>query len=107
MSISEALGDLVNSNEKFKFHLEHILSGDASDEEISETLIALNEYGIDFHVLNALASVMNSHVDALELLSDEFIDTCGTGGSKLKIFNCSVFPKMKVSALSSFQSLIS
>ena len=98
MSISEALVDLVNSNEKFKFHLEHILSGDASDEEISETLIALNEYGIDFHVLNALASVMNSHVDALELLSDEFIDTCGTGGSKLKIFNCSTISAFVVAS---------
>ena len=98
MSISEALGELVNSNEKFKFHLEHMLSGDASDEEISETLIALNEYGIDFHVLNALASVMNSHVDALELLSDEFIDTCGTGGSKLKIFNCSTISAFVVAS---------
>ena len=98
MSISEALGDIINSNEKFKFHLEHILSGDASDEEISETLIALNEYGIDFHVLNALASVMNSHVDALELLSDEFIDTCGTGGSKLKIFNCSTISAFVVAS---------
>ena len=51
MSISEALGDLVNSNEKFKFHLEHILSGDASDEEISDagaTMDALHWYGAVF-----------------------------------------------------------
>ena len=89
MSIKEALSEITNSNDKFKFYLEHILSGEASDAEITEALIALNEYGIDYYVMDALASVMNTYVDSIELSDNDFIDTCGTGGSNLKIFNCS------------------
>ena len=78
MSIKEALTEITKSNDKFKFYLEHILSGEATDTEITETLVALNEYGIDYYVMDALASLMNSYVDSIELSDNDFIDTCGT-----------------------------
>ena len=34
--------------------------------------------------MDALASVMNTYVDSIELSDNDFIDTCGTGGSNLK-----------------------
>ena len=98
MSIKEALSEITKSNDKFKFYLEHILSGEATDTEITETLVALNEYGIDYYVMDALASVMNSYVDNIELLDNDFIDTCGTGGSNLKIFNCSTISAFVVAS---------
>ena len=81
MSIKEALFEITKSNDKFKFYLEHLLSGEATDTEITEALVALNEYGIDYYVMDALASVMNAYVDSIELTDNDFIDTCGTGGS--------------------------
>tara|TARA_X000000950_G_scaffold264332_1_gene337512 strand:- start:22117 stop:23121 length:1005 start_codon:yes stop_codon:yes gene_type:complete len=98
MSIKEALAEITNSNDKLKFYLEHILSGEATNTEITETLIALNEYGIDYHIMHALASVMNSYADNLELTDKDFIDTCGTGGSNLKIFNCSTISAFVVAS---------
>tara|TARA_B100000886_G_scaffold321574_1_gene263886 strand:- start:500 stop:1504 length:1005 start_codon:yes stop_codon:yes gene_type:complete len=98
MSIKEALSEITKSNDKFKFYLEHILSGEATDTEITEALVALNEYGIDYYVMDALASVMNSYVDSIELSDNDFIDTCGTGGSNLKIFNCSTISAFVVAS---------
>ena len=98
MSIQEALNEVSQSNNRFKFYIEHILSGDASEKEIRDILIALNEYGIDYYVLDALASVMNSYVDDIDLPSNEFIDTCGTGGSNLNIFNCSTISAFVVAS---------
>ena len=98
MSIKEALFEITKSNDKFKFYLEHILSGEATDIEITEALVALNEYGIDYYVMDALASVMNNYVDSIELSDNDFIDTCGTGGSNLKIFNCSTISAFVVAS---------
>ena len=98
MSIKVALSEITNSNDKFKFYLEHMLSGEASDAEITEALIALNEYGIDYYVMDGLASVMNTYVDSIELSDNDFIDTCGTGGSNLKIFNCSTISAFVVAS---------
>ena len=98
MSIKEALSEITKSNDKFKFYLEHILSGEATDTEITEALVALNEYGIDYYVMDALASVMNSYVDSIELSDNDYIDTCGTGGSNLKIFNCSTISAFVVAS---------
>ena len=98
MSIKEALYEITKSNDKFKFYLEHILSGEATDTEITEALVALNEYGIDYYVMDALASVMNSYVDSIELSDNDYIDTCGTGGSNLKIFNCSTISAFVVAS---------
>ena len=98
MSIKEALSEITKSNDKFKFYLEHLLSGEATDTEITEALVALNEYGIDYYVMDALASVMNAYVDSIELTDNDFIDTCGTGGSNLKIFNCSTISAFVVAS---------
>ena len=98
MSIKEALTEITKSNDKFRFFLEHILSGEATDTEITEALVALNEYGIDYYVMDALASVMNSCVDSIELSDNDFINTCGTGGSNLKIFNCSTISAFVVAS---------
>ena len=98
MSIQKALNEVSQSNNRFKFYIEHILSGNASEKEIRDILIALNEYGIDYYVMDALASVMNSYVDDIDLPSNEFIDTCGTGGSNLNIFNCSTISAFVVAS---------
>ena len=91
MSIKEALSEITKSNDKFKFYLEHILSGEATDTEITVALVALNEYGIDYYVMDALSFSNEFYVDSIELSDNDFIDTCGTGGSNLKFLTAQLF----------------
>ena len=96
--INQALDQIKTNNNVFRFYLEHILSGNASDEDIKDTLNALNAYGIDLHVLDLVASVMDSNVEPIDFQDNDFIDTCGTGGSGLNIFNCSTIASFVVAA---------
>ena len=49
----------------------------------------INEKGINEFFLSSLSNVLINRLENLENISGDFIDTCGTGGSNLNIFNCS------------------
>lgn len=83
--LNRALGDRA----AIKSRLRHILSDGADYGEVKDTLTALNARGITYEVLSPLAEVLSDYLDAVELGTNDFIDTCGTGGSGLGVFNCS------------------
>ena len=87
------LVDILNSSdpnkEELKFYLDHLVSGDAPEEEIVDALATINKHGISFDLLSCLVSVLEKRVQPIDLNHTDFIDTCGTGGSGLHTFNCS------------------
>jgi len=97
-NLEKILENTEQNKQELKFYLEHILSGDASDEEIKMTLIQLNKHGIEYHLLSALVDVMNSLVEDIDFNTHNFVDTCGTGGSGLQIFNCSTISSFVVAS---------
>ena len=55
------LVDILNSSdpnkEELKFYLDHLVSGDAPEEEIVDALTTINKHGISFDLLSSLVSV--------------------------------------------------
>jgi len=96
------LVDILNSSdpnkEELKFYLDHLVSGDAPEEEIVDALTTINKHGISFDLLSCLVSVLEKRVQPIDLNHTDFIDTCGTGGSGLNIFNCSTLSAFVVCA---------
>ena len=84
-----------NYNE-LKFYFHHLLSGDCSDDEVIESLNEMSEYGINQKILEPLTSTLRDKSSALEIGTNDYIDTCGTGGSGLNIFNCSTLSALVV-----------
>ena len=97
-----ALVDILNSSDpnkdELKFYLDHLVSGDAPEEEIVDALTTINKHGITYDLLNCLVSVLDKRVQPINLNNSNFIDTCGTGGSGLNIFNCSTLSAFVVCA---------
>ena len=66
-----------------------IMSGSLQDIEIEEFLIAMNEKGASINEISSAASVMRDRSLKFDIGDGSHIDTCGTGGTGLHIFNCS------------------
>jgi len=66
-----------------------IMSGSLQDNEIEEFLIAMNEKGASINEISSAASVMRDKSLKFNIGDGTHIDTCGTGGTGLHIFNCS------------------
>ena len=82
--------------DELKFYFHHLLSGDCVDDEIIESLIEMSEYGINQKILEPLTSTLRDKSSPLEIDTNDYIDTCGTGGSGLNIFNCSTLSALVV-----------
>ena len=98
--MSNKFKTLLNAEEdnfnELKFYFHHLLSGDCSDDEVIESLNEMSEYGINQKILEPLTSTLRDKSSPLEIRADDHIDTCGTGGSGLNIFNCSTLSAMVV-----------
>ena len=84
----------INSNSDLSYQemesaINSIMSGNESDGDIEEFLLALNTKGISEIEISAAASVMRSKSLQFDIGDGNHIDTCGTGGSGLHTFNCS------------------
>ena len=75
--------------DELKFYFHHLLSGGCGDDEIIESLNEMSEYGINQKILEPLTSSLKDKSSPLEIGTNDYIDTCGTGGSGLNIFNWS------------------
>jgi anthranilate phosphoribosyltransferase len=92
--IRESIGNLVEGS-----HLSHedafaamteIISGSATDTQIGAFLTALSIKGETVEELQAMAEVMKSFsVQIHPRVKGRLVDTCGTGGDRLKTFNIS------------------
>ena len=66
-----------------------IMSGEVEDPMIEDFLIKLNAKGITENEISSAAQVMRSKSLSIDLGNGAHVDTCGTGGTGLNIFNCS------------------
>ena len=69
--------------------LDELLSADASDAQISAALVALAIKGETVEELAGMAEAMREHSVKIDSVHREFIDTAGTGSSRVKTFNVS------------------
>lgn len=66
-----------------------MMRGDASDEDIRDFLLKMREKGETAEELTGCVEVMRSLSERVHLNSERILDTCGTGGSQLNVFNTS------------------
>lgn len=69
--------------------LQSLLDGDATDSQIAEALLSLNSKGETVAELAGMTTALRSRAVRLNSQHDSFIDTAGTGSSKVKTFNIS------------------
>ena len=69
--------------------IDQMLSGDASEDEIGELLLALREKGEAVSEIVGAAGGMRKHMTRLPHSHAQLLDTCGTGGSQSGTFNIS------------------
>lgn len=69
--------------------LDMVLDGEAAPAQVAAFLTALRVKGETVAELAGLANSLRSHAVKVETGIDNLVDTCGTGGAKLKTFNIS------------------
>src|SRR5881296_4215801 len=79
--------------------MKEIMSGQATPAQIAAFLVALKKKGETVEEMTALARVMISFSRRIHpKVSDFLVDTCGTGGDKVKTFNVSTTSAFVVAA---------
>ncbi|MDA4130850.1 MAG: anthranilate phosphoribosyltransferase [Thaumarchaeota archaeon] len=92
--IKTAISKLVAGSDLSEFEasatIEEIMEGIATPSQIAAFLTAIRMKGVSVDELTTFAASMKRH--ALKIcpkVNDRLVDTCGTGGDKLKTFNIS------------------
>ncbi|MFL2459451.1 MAG: anthranilate phosphoribosyltransferase [Candidatus Pseudothioglobus sp.] len=103
MNINEAIKAVIsrqNLNES-EMHdvMSSIMTGQTTDAQIGAFLVGLSMKGETIEEITASAKVMRALATSVKLSSDEFlVDTCGTGGDGLGLFNISTASAFVVAA---------
>ena len=103
MNINEAIKAVIsrqNLNEG-EMHdvMSSIMTGQTTDAQIGAFLVGLSMKGGTIEEITASAKVMRALATSVKLSSDEFlVDTCGTGGDGLGLFNISTASAFVVAA---------
>jgi len=92
------LNNPASRKAELEFLFSHLLSEDSSDQEKKEILLSLNDVGINYDHLSLLSNEILKHSNLIDLGHNDFIDTCGTGGSGQSIFNCSTLSAFTVAS---------
>jgi anthranilate phosphoribosyltransferase len=80
-------------------YMHEIMQGNVSDESIADFLLALKTKGETVDELKAMLDVMNKFAVKIKpTVSGRLVDTCGTGGDKIKTFNISTTAAFVASA---------
>lgn len=77
------------SRTESKFLLNRLLQGEATDAQIAAALVALSIKGETTEELAGMAEAMRENSLKIQSVHTEFIDTAGTGSSRVKTFNVS------------------
>jgi anthranilate phosphoribosyltransferase len=89
-SIQKLIESIPLSAEEAQTNLREIMSGQATNAQIAAFLTALRIKGETVEEITALAEVMREHCCRIRpRVSGRLVDTCGTGGDKIKTFNIS------------------
>ena len=103
MNINEAIKAVIsrqNLNES-EMHdvMNSIMTGQTTDAQIGAFLVGLSMKGETIEEITASAKVMRDLATSVKLRSDEYlVDTCGTGGDGLGLFNISTASAFVVAA---------
>ena len=103
MNINEAIKAVIsrqNLNES-EMHdvMNSIMTGQTTDAQIGAFLVGLSMKGETIEEIAASAKVMRSLATSVEIKSDDYlVDTCGTGGDGLGLFNISTASAFVVAA---------
>ena len=103
MNISEAIKAVIskqNLNEG-EMHdvMNSIMTGQTTDAQIGAFLVGLSMKGETIEEVTASAKVMRALATSVELSSNDYlVDTCGTGGDGLGLFNISTASAFVVAA---------
>ncbi len=103
MNINEAIKAVIsrqNLNES-EMHdvMNSIMTGQTTDAQIGAFLVGLSMKGETIEEITASAKVMRNLATSVKLNSDEYlVDTCGTGGDGLGLFNISTASAFVVAA---------
>ena len=103
MNINEAIKAVIsrqNLNEG-EMHdvMSSIMTGQTTDAQIGAFLVGLSMKGETIEEITASAKVMRDLATSVKLSSDEYlVDTCGTGGDGLGLFNISTASAFVVAA---------
>ena len=103
MNISEAIKAVIskqNLNEG-EMHdvMNSIMTGQTTDAQIGAFLVGLSMKGETIEEITASAKVMRALATSVELSSNDYlVDTCGTGGDGLGLFNISTASAFVVAA---------
>jgi|TARA_B100001971_G_C18234886_1_gene566476 anthranilate phosphoribosyltransferase len=91
--ISEIINQLKEkkdlSSEQAEHTMNEIMSGNLSDDEIMQFLVALKEKGESIEEITACAHVMRQKAEHIHPQPQPLIDIVGTGGDKTNTFNIS------------------
>ena len=102
MNITSAISKIVSGsslkeNEMSDVMLD-LLEGRATDAQIGAFLIALNMKGETIEEVLGAAKIMRHLSVKVEVNKEKLVDTCGTGGSGIGIFNVSTTAAFVASA---------
>ena len=93
MHLQHALQQLLNKQnlptETMRELTRYLLSGNATDAQISGFLIALRCKGESIDEIAAAVEVMRELVSSVVITGEHVVDTCGTGGDGANTFNIS------------------
>ena len=92
--IKENIKKLVNgadlTHEESAASMKEIMSGEATNTQIGAFLTALRMKGETSNEITAFTSVMKQYCNQISpTVKGRLVDTCGTGGDKIKTFNIS------------------
>ena len=93
MEIKEALSEIIQGNDLHREDMSsvilQILEGRSTDAQIGAFLVALNIKGESINEVVGAVNVMRELSEKVEASSHHLVDTCGTGGTGVGIFNVS------------------
>ena len=93
MEIKEALSEIIKGNDLSREDMSsvvlQILEGRSTDAQIGAFLVALNIKGESVNEVVGAVNVMRELSEKVEASSHHLVDTCGTGGTGVGIFNVS------------------
>ncbi|MFX1311451.1 MAG: anthranilate phosphoribosyltransferase [Promethearchaeota archaeon] len=95
--LKKIVGNVSLSTSEAENIMREIMSGKVHDSQLGAFLTALNMKGETIEEITGFARIMREFANRIEpQLEGELLDTCGTGGDKIKTFNISTISALVV-----------
>lgn len=94
--IDKVLNRYNLSKEEVRNVMKIIMSGDASEDDLTQYLLALNDKGPTVEEITGAVEIMRQFVVGVKTRHEVVLDTCGTGGDHKGTFNISTISALVV-----------